>query len=112
MTDSFTMNLVAKANLLGWYVAGYTESEWEFRRTSPAGEDFTFTITAERSEDVCYEVYKYAKSFDIDAHAEQRAEDGCTMDAETLWNDAYDLQEMIEKLADALEELTEMEEAA
>jgi len=106
MTDSFTMNLVAKAKRLGWYVAGYTGRGWEFSKNSPAGEDFWFTVTAEDSEDVWYEVYKYAKNFDIDAHAEQRGKENCGLDAEALWNDAYDIQEMIEKLADTLEEYT------
>ena len=112
MTDSFTMSLVAKAEILGWHVAGWSGSEWEFRRISPAGEDFIFEITAKRSEDLWYEAYKYAKNFDIDDHAEQRAKEGCELDAETLWNDAYDQQEMIENLANKLEEITIMEECA
>lgn len=112
MTDNFTMSLVAKAEILGWHVAGWSGNEWEFRRISPAGEDFSFEITSERSEDVWYEVYKYAKKFDIDAHAEKRAEAGCNLDAGTLWEDAYDLQEMMEKLADVLEEITRTEEEA
>ena len=112
MTDSFTMNLVAKANILGWYVAGYTESEWEFRRSSPAGEDFTFTITADRSENVWVKIYKFAKNFDIYDHALARCNEEDGQKFEAMLDDAYDLKELMEELADTLEELTEMEEAA
>lgn len=112
MTDSFTMSLVAKAEILGWHVAGWSESEWEFSRISPAGEDFIFEITAERSEDVWVKIYKFAKNFDIYDHALARCSGEDEQKFEAMLDDAYDLKEMMEELADALEELTEMEEAA
>lgn len=100
-----------KLEELDWSVSIYDVTSWEFEKYSPAGEDFIFTVTAEKTEDVWREVQRYAIDFDQDEHIEMwvkaRNSTSGVPSIRVLVEDAAEIQKMLDELADALREVTE-----
>ena len=109
--NALKKKLIYKADGLNWAVNVYDKTEWEFEKYSPAGEDFIFTITADKPEDVWIEVQKYANDFDQDEHIEMwvnaRHNVAGVPSIRVLVEDAAEIQKMLDELADALREVTE-----
>ena len=106
--------LFYKADGLDWAVNVYDKTEWEFEKYSPAGEDFVFTITADKPEDVWREVRRYANDFNQDEHIEMwvnaRYNTSGVPSIRVLVEDAAEIEKMLDELADALREVTESHE--
>ncbi len=108
-------DLLDKAEELGWCV-NESDTEWEFIRNSPAGEDFFFDISASNvhnADDMVHEIRSYANDFDPEEHAKmwieaQRRVSGVP-DLKTLVKDADDIKLMLNKLAVAMESVLEGE---
>lgn len=89
---------------LGWNVTVY-EDDVELRKTSPAGENFSISISSDSLPD---SVRGAAENFDIDDHVymmldAKRSGLSGVPDVRTLVDDAEAIQEMLDELADALE---------
>lgn len=110
MDDKRMGVLLDKVDTLGWSVYE-DESGWDIRQASPAGEDFGFYIhksEVKDADDFIREVRKIADDFDPDENIEMWVEarrNGASgvPDIRTLVEDADDEQDMLDKLADALE---------
>ena len=104
--------LIEKAESLEWSVNIYDKKDWEFEKYSPAGEDFIFSVTAEKPEELWREVRIYANEFDTEEHIEMwvmaKADGrGGIPSIRRLVEDADAIDEMLDELADALREVTE-----
>lgn len=108
---SLKRKLFDKADGLNWSVNVYDKNKWEFEKHSPAGEDFIFTIMADKPEDVWREVRRYANDFDQDEHIEMwvnaRHNTSGVPSIRVLVEDAAEIEKMLDELADALQEVTE-----
>ena len=88
---------------LNWSIC-YTDNDIELHKSSPAGEDFFFTV----NKDNClYEIIEYAENFDPDEHAEMWIKNmhfvkGVPQSIRTLINDADAIKEMLEELVNKL----------
>lgn len=92
-------------DILGW-VLREDDKYVDVCQSSPAGEDFFFTVA---KRNFAKEVDKYANGFDADEHAEMWIEcrktvNGVPQSVRTLIDDADAIQEMLNKLARALNE--------
>ena len=91
-----------------WSVSSYTDDgRVELQKYSPAGEDFSIIVEV---EDFTESVREYANDFDADEHAEMWIEArgkvrGVPESIRELIEDAEEIQEMLNGLADALEEI-------
>ena len=89
-----------------WSVSSYTDDgRVELQKYSPAGEDFSIIVEV---EDFTESVREYANDFDADEHAEMWVEargkvNGVPESIRELIDDAEEIQEMLNELADALE---------
>ena len=90
-----------------WSVSSYTDDgRVELQKYSPAGEDFSIIVEV---EDFTESVREYANDFDADEHAEMWIEargkvSGVPESIRELIEDTEEIQEMLNGLADALEE--------
>lgn len=92
------------AESLDWTVMEYGDGTVEFRQSSPAGEDFSFTVSIEKAES---EIYSYYSFFDADEHIEmwvKARSNGVSgiPSIRTLVEDADAIEEMLEALAEAV----------
>ena len=101
-------DLLDKAEELGWCVRE-SDTEWEFIQNSPAGEDFSFDISASdvrNADDMVREIRSYANSFDAEEHAkmwiEAQGRVSGVPDLKTLVKDADAIKEMLDELAAAV----------
>lgn len=101
--------LLDKAEELGWCIRE-SDTEWEFIQNSPAGEDFSFDISASdvcNADDMVREVRSYANCFDTEEHAkmwiEAQGRVSGVPDIKTLVKDADDIKLMLNELASAME---------
>lgn len=91
-----------------WSVSSYTDDgRVELQKYSPVGEDFSIIVEV---EDFTESVREYANDFDADEHAEMWVEargkvNGVPESIRELIEDAEEIQEMLDGLADALEEI-------
>lgn len=91
-----------------WSVSSYTDDgRVELQKYSPAGEDFSIIVEV---EDFTESVREYANDFDANEHAEMWIEargkvNGVPESIRELIEDAEAIQEMLDGLADALEEI-------
>lgn len=95
-----------KAVKLGWTVTVDEDGSVGFAQCSPAGEDFSFRVAG---NDIPREVYEYAQDFDMDEHIDMwiHAKESGTAGVpgyKTLVDDADAIQDMLNDLADALNE--------
>lgn len=85
----------------------------DFRKHSPAGEDFGFYIRAKTGEEILEKVREYAEGFDTEEHIAMWVEvkqDKVRNDIPSireLVEDADDIQKMLDNLVDILEEVPE-----
>lgn len=90
-----------------WSISSYTDDgRVELKKYSPAGEDFSMCVEV---ENFLESVRKYANDFDADEHAAMWIEvrgrvRGVPNGIRELIEDAEAIQEMLNELADALEE--------
>lgn len=110
MDDKRMAVLLDEADSLGWSVYE-DESGWDIRKASPAGEDFGFFVhksSVKDAGDFVREVRKYADDFDPDENIEmwveaRRSGTRSIPEIRTLVQDADDIQDMLDELADTLE---------
>lgn len=98
--------VVETAEKLGWAV--YRDEEqskyWEFEKSSPAGEDFYFTVYAKNLAEFKAELQWYYENFDREDHvfglleAKRNGFRGVP-DLDTLVQDSQDIEDMLEELA-------------
>lgn len=102
LTDEFT----ELCENLDWYVKVY-ETEIEFEKYSPEGEDFLFYVSP---FDIPAEVQRYAEDFDADEHAEMwiecRGKRGVPSSIWDLINDADAIQKMLTELSEQINNFT------
>lgn len=105
--------LLDKAEELGWCIHE-SDTEWEFIQNSPAGEDFSFDISASdvhNAGDMVREIRSYANGFDAEEHAkmwiEAQGKVSGVPDIKTLVKDADAIKLMLSKLASAMEDVLE-----
>lgn len=88
---------------LGWLVHDCGD-EFEIEQSSPLGEDFIFYAS---KSDTVKDIIKYARDFDADEHAElyigMRGTHGIPNDIRALLDDASDIQDMLNELAEAVQ---------
>lgn len=88
---------------LGWTVTECGDGTTEFRKYSPAGEDFYFCV---HSDNLVDEVQAYWLDFDADEHAEMwikhRGTKGVPSSVLTLAEDAEAIDAMLKELAETL----------
>lgn len=101
--------MIQIAESQGWVVNMDSDSI-EFNQSSPAGEDFSFTVLtkdASDAESLAAEVRSYADSFDTEEHVKMWVDAQGSVsgvpDIKTLVKDADAIHEMLNDLADALE---------
>ena len=94
------------AEELCWAVEDEGDGSLRFSHTSPAGEDFSFSVS---SDDLIHQVQEYADDFDVSEHVamwlEARGHVSGVPDAVTLVDDAKEIQAMLDTLAEKLGEL-------
>lgn len=94
------------AEELCWAVEDEGDGSLRFSHTSPAGEDFSFSVS---SDDLIHQVQEYADNFDVSEHVamwlEARGRVSGVPDAVTLVDDAKEIQAMLSTLAEKLGEL-------
>ena len=98
--------VVETAEKLDWTV--YRDEEqseyWEFEKSSPAGEDFCFTVYAKNLVELKAELQYYYENFDREDHvyelleAKRNGFQGVP-DLDTLVQDSQDIEDMLEELA-------------
>lgn len=102
--------LIEKAEELGW-VVHRDEEGIEFEQASPAGEDFCFYV---RFPNIVREVREYYEGFDPEEHVEMWVEAkrnsgnpnrNSIPSVRTLVKDADEIDEMLQTLADAFDEV-------
>lgn len=96
-----------KAEELGWSLYEDENGGIELGKYSPAGEDFSFYV--HEKENLVETTREYAGGFDTEEHIEMwvqaRHSTSGVPDIKTLVKDANAIQEMLNELADALEEV-------
>lgn len=94
------------AEELCWNIEDEGDGSLRFSQESPAGEDFSFSVS---SDDLIRQVQEYANDFDISEHVamwlEARGRVSGVPDAVTLVDDAKEIQAMLDALAEKLSEL-------
>lgn len=94
------------AEELCWNIEDEGDGSLRFSQESPAGEDFSFSVS---SDDLIHQVEEYANDFDISEHVamwlEARGRVSGVPDAVTLVDDAKEIQAMLDALAEKLSEL-------
>lgn len=97
--------IIDTANALGWNVSVYecdSNKDIMFGRYTPAGEDFNFTASGETPEELAADAMEYARDFDRDEHVRSVMDMNGAPDLETLVKDAYEIERMVQELANAL----------
>lgn len=89
---------------LGWYWLNGGDGYIELEKHSPAGEDFSFTVSA---ENFVKNVKEYADNFDQEEHIEmwieaRRNKVAGVPSIKELVKDAEDIDAMLKELAEAL----------
>jgi putative lipoic acid-binding regulatory protein len=106
-------SLIEKAEALDWKVTdsrecGFTVekgvTELEFSKYSPAGEDFSFSVSGRTQKELKDEIKNYVNDFDVDEHIELWIEArkngvGGVPNIRELVKDADDIYDMLEELA-------------
>lgn len=94
------------AEELCWNIEDEGDGSLRFSQESPAGEDFSFSVS---SDDLIRQVQEYANDFDISEHVamwlEARGRVSGVPDAVTLVDDAKEIQAMLDALVEKLSEL-------
>lgn len=108
------VSIEAACDALGWDFDVDDNGDVAFSKYSPAGEDFSFIIDhgdITNIDDIIYEAKKHAADFDVDDHIEmwiearQNGVQGIPGTARELVEDAEAIQEMLDALVEALEQV-------
>lgn len=96
--------IVECAERLGWQVEKFDDGMVEFKNSSPAGEDISFTVSAENAEQEIYATYE---GFDVDEHIEmlvdaKRGGLAGVPSIRRLVEDAEAISDMLEQFAEAI----------
>lgn len=95
--------LVKAIENLGWIIHDCGE-DLELEQSSPLGEDFFFSVS---KKNTAREIAEYAANFDEGEHAEMwiggRGTNGIPSSIRALLDDAADIQQMLDDLADAVQ---------
>lgn len=96
-------DIIAVAESLGWDVSREGKYELEFRKSSPAGEDFGFTVESKAVQGLLGEIRVFANEFDTESHV--RDVDGMrgAPNLKELIIDAEAIKGMLLDLAEALD---------
>lgn len=98
--------IIDGAESLGWSVSitvgRPNELECEFRKYSPAGEDFMFVAYGETAYDLIDDVQKYVSDFDQDEHVRSVMNMQGAPRIKELVEDAEAIEEMLRDLAEKL----------
>ena len=84
---------------------GKKEQYLKFETYTPAGEDFLFTAWGQTAQQLAQDVFKYAEDFDIDEHCELNLGARGAPGVVALVDDAREIQNMLDALAEALLEV-------
>lgn len=100
-----------------WLIVSHDENEkglvtWELENFSPAGEDLVLSIEGITSEDMISDIVDFANNFDPDEHIERWIEARRigvkgVPSTQVLVEDANAIGEMLQRLADKVNELKE-----
>lgn len=109
---SYKGRLLEAADAADW--SCYCDKEGvDFRKYSPAGEDFGFYVRGLTGDEIMKEIREYAENFDVEDHAIMwieakinRTVEGIP-DIKTLINDADEIEKMLDELVEILEEVPE-----
>lgn len=99
--------LISRAEYKGWSVSMSCEESigtiyLEFSQASPAGEDFYFDANGKDAEELTDDVIQYALDFDQEEHIKLMLEMQGNPGATALVEDAAEIQEMLNDLAEAV----------
>lgn len=114
LLDPLYYALIKTAENYGWSVTEDDDGGIDFRKTSPAGEDFGFYIHP--TDDIVDEVNHFYLNFDVDEHLEMWVEakfNGSTSgipSVRELVEDAAAIDEMLKELSDAFFAVRDTEE--
>ena len=88
------------AEPLGWNLTLLDNNDVEIGQYSPAGEDFAFTLYGD--EDYVKQIIDFAHNFDVDDHVQMWIGGNGAPSISTLVDDARDIQNMLNELANAV----------
>jgi len=91
------------AEPLGWNLTLLNDNSIEIGKYSPAGEDFTFDISGDA--DYVQQIIDFADNFDVDDHVQMWIGGNGAPSVSRLVDDARDIQEMLNELADAVKQI-------
>ena len=91
------------AEPLGWNLTLLNDNSIEIGQYSPAGEDFSFTLSGD--EDYVKQIIDFAYNFDIDDHVQMWIGGNGAPSISRLVDDARDIQDMLNELAKAVSEI-------
>lgn len=99
--------LLDVADSMGWTVydgsdVDRDQIEFEFGQYSPAGEDFNFYVCGFSVRGVVENIVEYAREFDVDEHVRSVMDMCGAPRLSVLVDDAREIADMIQELADAL----------
>ena len=101
--------LIATAEDNGWSV-DVDEGEYTFSQSSPAGQDFSFSVTGESKEEIIDAIKEYRESFDCSEEAylwldsSGHGTNGAPYDMKDVCEDMEACAEMVDELCGALDE--------
>lgn len=107
--EKWQENVIDVAEELGWYVS--VESNYfEFEKYSSAGEDFIFSIIATSLKQLQENLKEFYETFDREDHVfklleAKRSGFAGVPDLDTLVEDSKDIENMLEELAEKINEI-------
>ena len=111
MDNKLFNEVVRVAETLGWTVELETEDIVAFSQYSPAGQDFSFSISFTDIEDLINEIEEYYKNYDVSYEAylwldvTGHGRNGAPYEMIDVYNDMAACKDMIGELSDALGEI-------
>ena len=114
MQNSFIEMLKENLEEIDWYIE-WDSDEIEFNYTSPAGEDFWFSVCCETPNELYKEVKEYASNFDTEEHvtmwveAKARKNVGGIPSIRELVDDADEIEKALIELSQEVKETVKEE---
>lgn len=105
--------LIEVAEKLDWSVAYIDGNEFTFGKYSPAGQDFSITITADSLEDAIKKIQERCDNFDCSEETylwldnSGHGKNGAPYDMKDLYEDMESCLEMMQEFHDELEKITQ-----
>ncbi len=101
--------IIATAEDNGWSVDS-DGNEYTFSQSSPAGQDFSFSVAGETKEEILKEIREYSEGFDCSYEAyiwldsSGHGANGAPYDMKDVYEDMEACAEMVDELCGALDE--------